>query len=370
MKPLSPEKAQSWLVNFHINAIYQQGASHQALENTEREFGTSVVPWRRPLQRLYFLLATRTITARFAAHARIEVVPSIPDSCQCVIIPGRHKIRFIDARRGAVYCHLKEGSNLEHFQHELDAREFAARHGIPVPGILDRLSDHCFVERMVVGTPLNRLALRREQINGFEHALQTMQLLYESTARLANVSSYVEEMLTRLKAILTARRTLASSSVLLTAQRLAASLHTAPDVVELVRSHGDFQAGNILYDRGDIWLIDWEYSGERQRQYDFLTYAVRVRDAKHLAARISSYATEMPEHLELWQLRLFLLETILFEAEAISASAATYVPRDFFFRLDEFERVLPVVLAATGQRRSPLPALVQKVQDPSSVKTS
>src|SRR6202021_3957588 len=55
---VSPSTSQRWLVNLNINAVFREGVRAEALEVVRREFGTSVIPWKRPLQRAYFWLAT------------------------------------------------------------------------------------------------------------------------------------------------------------------------------------------------------------------------------------------------------------------------------------------------------------------------
>ncbi|MDR3774415.1 MAG: phosphotransferase [Terracidiphilus sp.] len=336
--------AQSWLVNLNINAIFREGASRHALENTRREYATSVIPWKRPFQRLYFWLAT-SATPRFIAHAIVEIEPAIPDASQCLIIPSTHKIRFIDAAAGVVYCHLKKGSSAAHFQHEIQARELAASKGVPVPRILERISDLCIAEQMVVGTPLNRLTSRDQRADGLERALHALEPLYRSTARQAKLADYATFILSRIETVAAARKENVSKRALALAKQLVNAICSADRVVELVRSHGDFQPGNILYDQGKIWLIDWEYSSEKQRHYDLLTYTIKVRSPYNLAKRITAFARALPNGLQLWQLRLLLLESIGFESEAVMVASSQYAPRDFIARLAEFEKALPFVLS-------------------------
>lgn len=38
----------------------------------------------------------------------------------------------------------------------------------------------------------------------------------------------------------------------------------------LVPGHGDFRAGNLLYERGALWVVDWELSGMRPAGYDLM----------------------------------------------------------------------------------------------------
>jgi hypothetical protein len=338
-----PTAAQSWLVNLNINAIFCRGVSRRALENIKREFATSVIPWKRPFQRLYFCLAT-SAAAQLAAHAIVQVEPSIPGANQCVIVPGTHKIRFIDAEEGIVYCHLKKGSRQTHFQAELDAREFAAGKGVPVPRILRRLSGDCIAEQMIVGTPLNRLTSSEERAMGLKRALDAMEPLYRSTARQTGIEDYTADLLSRITAIAESNEAVASTGAQALARRLGSACVAAGCMVELVRSHGDFQPGNILHDKGEIWLIDWEFSKERQRQFDFLTYILGARFANGLGKRIAAYAGTLADPAQLSLFQLFLLESILFESESVMVAPSHYASKSLIAKLAEFELAMPPVL--------------------------
>lgn len=334
---------QSWLVNLNINAIFRGGVSPQALENIKREFSTSVVRWKRPFQRLYFWLAT-SAAARLTAHAVLRVEPSIPGASQCLIIPGTHKIRFVDAAEGIVYCHLKSGSSSAHFHSEIRAREFAASKGLPVPRIVHSLSENCIAEEVVVGTPLNRLTSSEEQAIGVQRALDAMQLLYRPTSRQTSIAEYEASIMAQVAAMSASREGVSPTGMSALAQRLCGHGDGAGEEIEIVRSHGDFQPGNILYNNGEIWLIDWEYSQDRQRQYDLLTYRLGTRFAKGMGKRIAAYADSIADSSQLRLLRLFLLETIMFELEALMVSTSHNVPKSLIAKMLEIEKALPSTL--------------------------
>jgi aminoglycoside phosphotransferase len=337
------EAVQSWIVNLNINAVFLRGVSRDALEIIKREFATSVVFWKRPFQRIYFYLAT-SATARLAAHAVILVEPSIPNACNCLIIPSTHKIRFVDATERIVYCHIKKGSSRAHFLAELDSREFAVNKGVPVPRVLERLSDDCIAEQMVIGTPLNRLTSRKQRAISLQHALDAIEPLYRSTARQVGFAGYAASLLSKMAAIAESFDAVVSTEAQDLAQRLGCEHEPIDQTVELVRCHGDFQPGNILHDQGKIWLIDWEYSCERQRQYDLLTYTLKVRFAKGLGKRIAAYADALADLTQLRLLRLFILESILYEFEALMVSTSHYVSQSLIARLAEFEKAMPSAL--------------------------
>jgi aminoglycoside phosphotransferase len=327
-------REQPWLVNLHINAVFCQGVSKRALENVRREFATSVVWWKRPLQRLYFWLATSAIP-RTGAQAILEIEPSIPNATECLIIPGTHKIRMLEAGAGISYCYLKRGSSLGHFQDEVKARTFAASKSVPVPRILQTLSESCIAEEMVVGTPLNRLTSNAEQTMGLRLALDALEPLYEGSAKKVNVKVYAAELVDQIDAIANVSKSICATGASDLARELCDRIIKINREIELVRCHGDFQAGNILYDCGRVWLIDWEYSCDRQRNYDLLTYHLRARFARGLEKRIAAYADASPGDIEQQELQLFLLEVILYECEAARIATSHYVPESLIAKLSE-----------------------------------
>ena len=337
------EAEQLWIVNLNINAVFCRGVNPGALENIKREFATSAIPWKRPFQRLYFWLAA-TGAERLFAHAFLNVEPAIPDAPQWLMIPGTHKIRFVNATERIVYCHLKKGSRLDHFRAENIARKFAADKSLPVPPILEQLSNDCIVEKMIEGTPLNRLTSSKDRDAGLKCALDAMDILYRSTARQIHVEDYVAHLISRISEIAQSRGMIATEGAEPLVRRICKSSSLAGFTVEIVRSHGDFQPGNILYDKGAIWLIDWEYSVDRQRQYDRLTYLLKARFLHGLGARIIAYADSVTRLSKMRELRLFLVESIVFQLEVVAAASYHSSSRTLISSFMEFELALPAVL--------------------------
>jgi hypothetical protein len=339
----SPSGSQRWLVNSLINAVFVPGAQKQALEVVRREFGTSVVAWKRPLQKCYFRLATSR-TGGLLAQASIAVHPPIPNAERWLIVTGTHKVRFIDSKAGISYCCLKAGSDAAHFQREVESRLFAEQHGVPVPHIVAHLSDSCLAESMVLGTPLNRLTSLREQRLGLQLALQAIEPLYNATARVVDLCESAHAVVSQVEDIARSSPQIASTQAVTLARRLGDVCDGSCTAVEFVRAHGDFQPGNILYDRGKIWLIDWEFSRDRSWSFDRLTYELRACFASGLAERIVLRAGTCTNSDERRELRLFVLETILFECEQAMVSPAS-IRRSLTAKLAEIEKALPVLLS-------------------------
>jgi len=338
--------SQRWLVNSLINAVFVPGVHRCALDVVRREFGTSVVRWKRPLQRGYFRLATSG-TAGLMAHASLTVHPAVPHPDCWLIVPGMNKVRFINSAAGISYCCRKPGCDPAHFRRETEARQFAERHGVPVPRILEFLSDDCLAETMIVGTPLNRLISLGEQGDGLRLAFDAIERLYSSSRRMANLGEYCADIVSQIESVADALSTVARTEVVALAKRVCEFCAGSGESIELVRSHGDFQPGNILYDGRRIWLIDWEFSGERSQPFDRLTYELRTRFDPGLAGRVLRYAAGCGDDRSRRELRVFVLETILFECDKAMAAPCA-VPRSLVATLGELEKTLPALRLQSG----------------------
>ena len=55
--------------------------------------------------------------------------------------------------------------------------------------------------------------------------------------------------------------------------------------IVVAQTHGDFQPANILLGEEQTWLIDWEYTAERQIAYDGLVLALEARSSQGLGQR-------------------------------------------------------------------------------------
>ena len=67
---------------------------------------------------------------------------------------------------------------------------------------------------------------------------------------------------------------------------LASHLNKYSDhVVTSAYCHGDFQEGNIIYDGEKTWILDWEYSGQKQIGYDLFVLLLKSRVSKDFSNR-------------------------------------------------------------------------------------
>jgi aminoglycoside phosphotransferase len=335
--------AQLWLCNLTINAIFRNGALPQVFEVVRREFSSTPVRWRRPLQRLYFeMTVSHTFAARLA-NARLEIVPAIPGSEGWLLVAGGTKLRVIDTAASRVYCCRKSNASLRRFRGELTAREHARQYGVRVPKLVDELSADCVTEQMIVGTPPNRLASANETARAINSARETLAKLHNATKRESGFQEYCEALFAESGELVHGSGYFESrmNEVEHCAKQLRSltSLFADKPVATAV-AHGDFQPGNILWDGSASWLVDWEHSCRRQFRYDELVLELCSRFPKGLAARIeqrlrASSAKSRDE--QACELALFLLEEFVFHLRDGSALSAQVDFLSWSFFLKEFD---------------------------------
>ncbi len=334
-----------WICNLYINAIFRAGAAPEIFEVLRREFANTRVRWFRPLRSACFAGAVSRPLARFLAQAELEISPEIPGSKKWLIVTGSSKLRVIDTAAGIVYCCRKSNAVPERFRQEIEARRLGASLGLPVAPILEELSPDCIVERMIVGTPLNRLSSAPIRQRGRQLALAALRPLHDHALRIMTVAEYREDLAAQIPALV-ARSEYARArekEIQHCLGSLAAALSNYGDrEVTTALSHGDFQPANILWKGDGCWLIDFEFSARRQIDYDAFTYDLDARFPPGLADRILRRMRAEPGAA--LRLRIFLLEELLFriqDAERFGAGAICPQWDQFMYECARASRALP-----------------------------
>lgn len=294
-KAMRRQGQQLWLCNAYLGAIFVPEVSEKVFDPIRREYHRSVVWWRRPIQRVYVSMATSYPYARYLAHAGISLSPPIPNAKELLIIGGNHKIRLIDYAQGVVYSILKKGFPRQFIQREIEVRLQAEEIGLPVPTLEALGEDESwFAEQYLAGTPVNRLNDRSVMRRALADAARSLHRLLERTQREQFLEEYTENL--RLQII-----RLVETGCLLSDVNKGALLRNVDLIMSQINAlcsargcyqittaitHGDFQPANILLNEDGVWLIDWEYSAQRQAGYDALVFASQSRFPRGLVMRL------------------------------------------------------------------------------------
>ena len=139
------------------------------------------------------------------------------------------------------------------------------------------------------GTPINRLKDQRQADDAVQQILSRLFRMYDATHQSESIHSYVGRIVSRIT------KSVDNNNLLSTSQRedLGSFVERFSSIAgerssDLVtaQAHGDFQPANILVGNGGPWLIDWEYTTQRQAGYDALVYALYSRSASGLSQRL------------------------------------------------------------------------------------
>jgi choline/ethanolamine kinase len=286
---LSNPNSQVWLCNPYLNAIFVNKVHKEVLLPVIQEFSRSAKWWRRPFQKLYVDLSTKHWTCKWFAPYIVEISPSLKEAKNLLILGGNHHIRLLDYNEGTAFVIQKVG-----FDRELVVNDVRVRKEnpyLPSPRIHEISEDGSwYSEELILGTPINRLQSVAQGKRAMKDVMTTLSQLYEKTARKVNAAEYASDIITRIEGQIRkcshfGRKT--GDNLLKDLLELNKIIrHRQNKEIVVARTHGDFQPANILLGEEQTWLIDWEYTAERQIAYDGLVLALEARSSLGLGQRV------------------------------------------------------------------------------------
>jgi hypothetical protein len=281
----------SYRVNDRLNIIYPCNVNRDQLKELVSEFKYHKSFYRHILQTLYVYLAVRAPFEKFLSPEKIAVSVPKKDFGNWIFIPGNHSIRIIDIGTNSSRVFLKTGFNPD-FIHS-DAKTRMSYPWLLSPEVIE-MGNGWFHERRVVGLPLDRLSNKSIADKKFVQATQQLSKLYDDSSKSLSVVNYAnqvcEEIFSLLKTELSSLSQVRKSFISTFVVNLRAILfeNSGSEYVTIVRTHGDFQPGNILCSEEKIWIIDWEYSCSRSIFYDALVFDLKCRAPLRLSERLDT----------------------------------------------------------------------------------
>lgn len=286
---LSNPNSQVWLCNPYLNAIFVNKVRKEILLPVIQEFSRSTKWWRSPLQKLYVDLSTRQRTCKWFAPYIVEISPPLKRPENLLVLGGNYHLRLLDYNEGVSFVFRKVG-----FDRELQFNDIRVRKEnpyLPSPRIHEISEDGSwYSEELILGTPINRLQSVVQGKRAVKDVMTSLFQLYEKTARKVNAYEYALDIITRIegqvrKCFHFDRKTV--NNFLKDLLELNKIIRNRQDKEIIVaQTHGDFQPANILLGEEQTWLIDWEYTAERQIAYDGLVLALKARSSKGLGQRV------------------------------------------------------------------------------------
>ncbi|MCK4826019.1 hypothetical protein KA005_60285, partial [bacterium] len=271
-----------WLCNPYLNAIFVPEARREVLLPVIREFSRSAIWWRRPFQKVYVDLAVAPIICKWFACAAVEISPPLKNAENILILGGNHHLRLLNYNEGAAFVVRKAGFDRELLVNDIRVRK--ENPYLPSPRIHEISEDGSwYSEELILGTPINRLRDAEQGKRAVKDIMTPLFQLYEKTARKVNAAEYISNIITRIEERVKTRSHFAKK----TRENLLKDLSELNKIigcrqnkeVVVAQTHGDFQPANILLGEEQAWLIDWEYTAERQIAYDWLVFALGARSS-------------------------------------------------------------------------------------------
>ncbi len=267
-----------FLVNSKINSIFNPHVNKDVFGQIKKEFSYHPNILKRWLQTVYINLATTFPFSYLFADHILEVEPSLPHAEDILILGGNNRLRIMDLETNTMIVILKEGFSRYFFDNEVMLRKSLKE--LDIPKLIASDPEHTFfVEKIISGTPINRLHDDEVSKEALEKAMGNLQKIYDQTIENISLSTYLSQLQSERDELL--KNTIFSSvsgKVIELSDRLLACQDCNEDkMIALATTHGDFQVANILLDKDNIWLIDWENAKKRSVYYDALTFSLYAR---------------------------------------------------------------------------------------------
>lgn len=341
------DKRGDWLVNSHLNAIFFVLANEIVFSQIKNEFSRSLVRWKQPFQRLYVFLATNHQTAKYFATAGLSINPPLFGAANIIIIGGNHHIRLLDYNKNCVYVINKDGFDKQFLNNEIILRQNYSF--LPIPKLFEISTDRTwYSEELIKGTPLNRLLDLSKKTSAFTQIKQALDKLYQKTKRNILIETYLEQIIfsitehaTAISLLSNDHRQIISEAILMISKMIKFLSLQTPKLITLAETHGDFQPANVLVDIDKVWLIDWEYTGLRQIDFDHFVFDLASRAPKNLHKRfVSQYLQVNNQTPKKLKLLVFLVEELELRLRETNNFQFTSLNPGLVFYLKELKKII------------------------------
>lgn len=330
------DSIQRWYCNPLINSIFVKNVNPAVFSSISGEYAHNPYkPWWSLIQRAYLFLSQFNLTSSFLSKYVILVSPPIEEARNKLIIGGNTKIRMIDIAHRKVYVILKKGFDKKYVQRELYVRSNFTY--IPIPKIHTHGSNGLwYSEEYISGISPDRMrgdcgqGILMEAIHHIHKMLNETKKTVSLLDYMGLLQKKIIEGIDQNSQIDTSFKkkiaALASTFVLLLKRYDG-------HVVTRAYCHGDFQQGNIISNGEKSWILDWEYSGQKQIGYDLFVLLLKSRVSGGFSNRFLLWLNNEIDHdqMELinnwpeikWNTKhfreiylfLFLLEELVFHLE-------------------------------------------------------
>lgn len=260
-------------VNAQLNSIMSAHPSRAVIDYLKTEYNVIGSPVRRLLVKSYLTAAT-TFVKIFSQKGIKVAFDAGVDKNNILIYPCNKKIRLFDFGKGIVYTMLKRDFPSLYIDRETKFRlenktDF-------IPGIVE-FGNGCYSEKIINGMPLARISNPSFVERCKEDAYKKVKSLTLSDYPI-KATDYIKQLKDTCLEQLKQKPSFKDADVV--ACIFDSLLEVQPEEkLSLVISHGDFQPGNIWWDKDkkQIVIIDWETVKLRSIFYDHAALYYNLR---------------------------------------------------------------------------------------------
>jgi hypothetical protein len=284
-----PNKGQIWLYHPFLSAYYTSDCSKMVRHFLRDMSRFTPVVWRRIPQWIYVSSICTPLGINLFGKGKLTISPSINGSSDLVILPGNKRIRIFDFNAGSSWVISKKGFDTAGMKAEICTRLLFNDPGT-LP-ITDYADDYSWLKEPILnGFPLPRLPFSAERRGVIERqSVSYLAKLLNGSHKTVLVEHYGRDLITSIvkKSEKVQNRYNVSCNKIIKFSELILNTYVETREVVVSDTHGDFQPGNIMYDKqtDQIYIIDWEHCKQRSCYYDFFTYHLKSRAGGGLASR-------------------------------------------------------------------------------------
>lgn len=205
------------------------------------------------------------------------------------IIPANRKIRIFNFKDKYVDAIVKYGFTRKYFLNELEFR-LSTNYDF-VPKILE-YGDTWYREKILTGMPLARVKNKKLYDSSINVVKQYLMQIHNDTSSEVEFTSYKNQLISRivnkLKIAKEKKSIVYYDEMIDFVEKINQELDFYTGKITIVLSHGDLQTGNIWYNDGNIYIIDWETHDFRSKWYDLFVLLFSLRRSKKISELFNS----------------------------------------------------------------------------------
>jgi len=292
------------ICNSKLNLIYSPSIDRKFLQIYASEYAYHPFILRKILQNLFVKLSTSKFFAFFFATKKLSINPWFKEFDDLCIIPGNSKIRILDQNKRCCYVILKEGYEKNRFYLEINLRK--KNDLIISPKLLEDFQNlNYYTEELINALPINRTDNNSIRERAIEEVGSVLVRLYEKTFKTLKAETYLKEIYDNSKEIIFDLPNIylhhERENIIEIINIIYNSIDFSIDDDFIVaQSHGDLQDANILFNKENTYLIDWEFSSYRSIFYDYIVYRTMARSSKNFSNRVMNFLYK-EEDKNFWQ---------------------------------------------------------------------